>query len=85
MSVVARVIRRKSEIIKMALDKKIAEAVKSAVAAEKQPQAVANRFIAWLEALSDGNESLGNLDTTNRFLSDLFESIKLSDEIAPTE
>ena len=69
----------------MALDKKIAEAVRNAVAGEKQPEAVANRFIAWLEALSDGNESLGNLDTTNRFLNDLFESIKLSDEVASDE
>ncbi len=64
----------------MALDKKIAAAVRSAVTKEEQPQAVADRLIAWLEALSDGNESLGNIDTTNRFLSDLFESIELSEE-----
>lgn len=69
----------------MALDKKIAEAVRNAVTEEKQPKAVADRFIAWLEALSDGNESLGNVDTTNRFLNDLFESIELSNETGPTE
>jgi hypothetical protein len=60
----------------MALDKKIAAAVRAAVTAENQTAAVADRLIAWLEALSDGKESLGNLDTTNRFLNDLFESIE---------
>jgi hypothetical protein len=60
----------------MALDKKIENAVRAAVTAESQPDAVADRLIAWLEALSDGNETLGNVDTTNRFLNDLFESIE---------
>lgn len=60
----------------MGLDKKIAAAVRSATAAEGQPVQVANRLNAWLESLSEGNESLANVDTTNRFLTDLFESIE---------
>ena len=66
----------------MALDRKIAEAVKVAVAAEEQPVAVADRLIAWLDALSDGSESLANLDTTSRFLNDLFESIDLNEGVS---
>jgi hypothetical protein len=66
----------------MALDRKIAEAVKAAVAAEEQPVAVADRLIAWLDTLSDGSESLANLDTTSRFLNDLFESIELNEGVS---
>jgi hypothetical protein len=69
----------------MALDKKIAAAVRAAVTAEGQPAAVADRLIAWLDSLSDGNESLANLETTNRFLNDLFESIEADDEVSLTE
>lgn len=69
----------------MALDKKIATAVRAAVTAEGQPSAVADRLIAWLDSLSDGNESLGNVETTNRFLNDLFESIQADDELANSE
>ncbi len=60
----------------MALDKKIAAAVRAATAAEGQPVQVANRLIAWLETLSEGNETLANVETTNRFLNDVFESIE---------
>jgi hypothetical protein len=69
----------------MALDKKIAAAVRAAVTAEGQPAAVADRLIAWLDSLSDGNESLANFETTNRFLNDLFESIEADDEVSLTE
>lgn len=69
----------------MALDKKIAAAVRAAVVAEGQPSTVADRLIAWLGSLSDGNESLANLDTTHRFLDDLFETIQADDEVANLE
>lgn len=69
----------------MALDKKIAAAVRKAALAEHQPAAVAERLIAWLETLSSGSESLGNIETTNRFLNDLFESITPPDPTDPSD
>ena len=69
----------------MALDKKIAAAVRSATANEGQPVQVANRLIAWLESLSEGNETLANVETTNRFLNDLFESIETDGSADPVE
>lgn len=42
----------------MALDAALEGAIKQAVAEGKQPPAVAERMIAWLEALGDGDVSL---------------------------
>lgn len=41
----------------MALDTALEGAIKQAVAESKQPSAVAERMIAWLEALGDGDVS----------------------------
>lgn len=41
----------------MALDTALEDAIKQAVAEAKQPSAVADRLIAWLEALGEGDVS----------------------------
>ena len=61
----------------------IREEIKSAVysATEKagQEQVVANKIIAWLEALSSGNESLEDSESVKRHLDLLFETIVVPD------
>jgi hypothetical protein len=59
----------------MALDKRIADAVREAVKSEGQDTKAADRLIAWLEALTSGNETLGDIGAANRHLTDLFEIV----------
>ncbi len=42
----------------MALDARIIEAVRTTVSEQGQPEALANRLVAWLEGLTEQNESL---------------------------
>lgn len=56
----------------MALDEALTAAVHEAVAEEGQPKAVAARLIAWLDALSDGDEPI---DRQEQFYASLVGAI----------
>jgi CxC ATPase-based modification system component len=64
----------------MALDKKIAEAIRESVKTGGQSTKVADRLIAWFDSLTTGTETLGDPSTTNRHLTDLFEIVEPSDK-----
>lgn len=57
----------------MSLDKKISEAISEAVIAADQSPALARRLIAWMEALTSGNESFTDPASVERHLEVLFE------------
>ena len=50
----------------MSLDSEVIKAIEDAVKEEKQPDSVAKRLIAWIEAIS--NSELSNTDNSNHCL-----------------
>ncbi len=52
----------------MSLDPKIEEAIQKAATDAGQEPAVANRLIAWMTGISNGNETLEDKDSVNRHL-----------------
>lgn len=57
----------------MSLDRKITEAIETAVAEEGQPDVVAKRLIAWLEEINSGNEDLSDGEQAKRHLDVLYD------------
>ena len=57
------------------MDDALQEAIKKAVADEGQTSAVANRIIAWFEALSDAPEM--EPERSNGFLENILEKINI--------
>ena len=57
----------------MALDVRIAEAIREAVAEAGQPEALARRMIAWFEEVVSGNEDIHDQAAAVRHLEVLFE------------
>lgn len=56
----------------MALDEALAAAIHAAVAEEGQPKALAARLIAWLEAVSSGEEPI---DRQEQFYANLVAAV----------
>lgn len=64
----------------MALDNRIESAIREAVNEEGQNPKVADRVIAWLDALTNGNETLGDTSAVTRHIQDLFEVTQPAEE-----
>lgn len=58
----------------MALDEKIAEAICEAVSEYGQHQKLALRLIAWLEAVTSGNEDINDAVAAQRHLDVLYDA-----------
>ena len=67
----------------MSLDVKVKNAIESAVQDANQPTSVANRLIAWFEAINDGNEDLNDMAQVNQRLEILYDGteVKVSDPV----
>jgi hypothetical protein len=61
----------------MSLDPKIAEAIQRAASEAGQEANFAKRLIAWMNDLSNGNESLADNDSVKRHLNLVFEVTKI--------
>lgn len=57
----------------MSLDIKIRNAIETAVQKSGQPATVANRIIAWFEAINDGNEDINDRPHVDRRLESLYD------------
>jgi len=57
----------------MSLDSKITQAVDAAVAKAGQPEQLARRIRAWLEAVTSGNEDIHDTSSAGRHLDALYE------------
>lgn len=64
----------------MAIDRKVYQAVYSAVANHDQPDKVAQRMIKWLEELSDGIASLSNSDDIKFSIETILEAIEINED-----
>jgi hypothetical protein len=62
----------------MALDPKLTEAIRSAVAAAGQSPALSRRLIAWMDAATSGNEDLNDADASLRHLELLYSETSVS-------
>ncbi|MEZ4706537.1 MAG: CxC ATPase DNA modification system associated small protein [Caldilineaceae bacterium] len=58
----------------MSVDTKIIEAIEKAVAQHRQPSSLATKIVAWLEALSAGNEDLNDKQSADRRLELLYDA-----------
>lgn len=63
----------------MGLDRKVGDSIRQAVRDAKQSDEVANKIIAWLEALTGGNENLADRDATIKRLELLYSTTKCQD------
>jgi len=61
------------------IDERITHAIEKAVEEENQPYGLARRLIAWLEALTSGNEDINDRAATARRLEVLFEGTIVKD------
>lgn len=62
----------------MSLDKKVSEAIHSAVQDADQSDAVARRLIAWMEAVTSGNEDIHDRAAAARHLEQLYAETDIS-------
>lgn len=58
---------------KMPLDTRIVHAINEAVEEAGQPEALARRLTAWVEAVTSGNEDINDQSEAERHLEVLFE------------
>ena len=56
----------------MPIDPRMRDAILEAVRAAGQPRGLADKLIAWFEALSSGNETLENRDSVTRHVQLLY-------------
>ena len=61
----------------MSLDSKIKNAIEMAVQKSGQPSTVANRLIAWFEAINDGNEDINDRAHVDRRLEFLYDGTEV--------
>ena len=61
----------------MSLDPRIKNAVIKSVKSHEQNENLAEKIIAWLEALVDGNESLEDKDSIARHVNLIYENTKV--------
>lgn len=64
----------------MNTNEKIQEAIKEAVADFGQNEGLADKLIAWFEAVAIGNESLTNKESVSRRLDLLYENCSIDGE-----
>ncbi|MFE3109060.1 CxC ATPase DNA modification system associated small protein [Kitasatospora indigofera] len=62
----------------MSLDPKISHAIKEAVVNAGQESALANRLIAWMEAVTSGSADPNDTADADRWLELLFESTEVN-------
>ncbi|MEV7482697.1 CxC ATPase DNA modification system associated small protein [[Kitasatospora] papulosa] len=62
----------------MSLDSKVTEGIRDAVAEAGQDPKVAQRLIAWMTAVTSGNEDVNDSDAAERRLDVLYESTTTS-------
>jgi hypothetical protein len=62
----------------MALDPKLTEAIRSAVADAGQSPALSRRLIAWMDAVTSGNEDLNDAGASLRHLEQLYSETSVS-------
>lgn len=60
----------------MNLDPKIQEAIESAAKSEGQTPAFAKKLMAWVDALTSGNERIDDNDSVKRHLDLLYQEAK---------
>ncbi len=63
----------------MSLDAKISQAIKDVVSEAGQSPALARRLIAWMEAVTSGNEDLADPVATARHLEVLYAETSVSE------
>lgn len=61
----------------MAIDTKLADAIRAAAVDLGQPAELAERVVAWMNSLASGNETLDDPDSVSRHLELLFESARI--------
>lgn len=61
----------------MSLDAKIVEAVRTATREAGQPDALARRLVAWLEAVADGSADIADVAAADRYLEVIYEAVSL--------
>lgn len=64
----------------MSTDAKIQKAIKEAVTDFGQNEGLADKLIAWFEAVANGNENLANKDSVSRRLELLYENCSIDGE-----
>lgn len=64
----------------MSTDAKIQKAIREAVADFGQNDGLADKLIAWFEAVVNGNENLANKDSVSRRLDLLYENCLIDGE-----
>ena len=64
----------------MSVDSKIVEAIEKAVAQHRQPHTLATKIVAWLEALSAGNEDINDKQSADRRLELLYDATPAAKE-----
>ena len=64
----------------MITDAKIQEAIKEAVADSGQNEGLADKLIAWFEAVANGNENLTDKDFVSRHLDFLYGNCSIDGE-----
>lgn len=66
----------------MGLDARLTDAVIQAVADAGQSEALARRLVAWLEAITSGNEDLADSAAADRHLEFIYGEVKVAEESA---
>lgn len=61
------------------IDPRVTDAIRKATADLDQPPAVADRLLSWLDALTEGNELLTNVDDTARRCQLVYDATTLTD------
>lgn len=64
----------------MSTDAKIQKAIREAVADFGQNEGLADKLIAWFEAVANGNENLANKDSVSRRLDLLYKNCLIDGE-----
>ncbi len=64
----------------MSTDAKIQEAIREAVTESGQSKGLADKLIAFFEAVANGNENLANRDFVSRHLDLLYENCSIDGE-----
>ena len=57
----------------MSIDVKIKNAIEVSVEKSDQPPTIANKLVAWFEAVNDSNEDINDLPQVQRRLEDLYK------------
>lgn len=64
----------------VSLDPRISEAIRSAVEEAGQSPALARKLIAWLEAVTSGNEDINDTASADRHLEVLYGETSVDDD-----